>query len=68
MKFITTTIIPNPTWGKTLELLQEKGSIRINTTSSKAFKNLLDSINLKYSVNDDTETKLSRFTLNKSKD
>jgi hypothetical protein len=58
-----TTIIPNPTWGKTLEILQEKGSIRIDTNSSETFKSLLNSISLKYTVSDDLDTKLTRFTL-----
>jgi hypothetical protein len=57
------TIVPNPSWGTTLQLLQDKGSIRIDTNSSKTFKNLLDSINMKYTVSDCLDTKLTRFTL-----
>lgn len=37
-----TTIIPNPTWGKTLGLLQERGSIRISSVDNETFKKLLD--------------------------
>lgn len=59
----STTIIINPTWGKTLELFQEKGSIRISSSDTDKFKNLLNSINLKYSTEDDLEKKLTRFTL-----
>lgn len=58
-----TTIIPNPTWGKILELIQKHGTIRIDSTSSDTFKKLLESINLKYSIEDDVEKGLSRFTL-----
>lgn len=61
-----TTIIPNPTWGKTLELLQQKGTIRIDTASRETFENLLNSINLKFLVEDDIDTKLTRFTLAKN--
>ena len=57
------TIIPTPTWEKTLELFQEKGIIRISSSDSETFKNLLNSINLKYSSEDDAETKLTRFTI-----
>jgi hypothetical protein len=58
-----TTIIANPSWGKCLELFQEKGNIRLLTTDSDAFKKILESIKLKYSFEDDIETKLTRFIL-----
>ena len=63
---LTTTIIPNPTWGKTLELFQQKGTIKIDTASKETFKSLLGSINLEYLVEDDKDTKLTRFTLAKN--
>ena len=58
-----TTIIPNPTWGKTLELLQTKKTIRISSCDSQTFENLLNSINLPFIKEDDLTTKLTRFTL-----
>lgn len=63
MKANITTIIMAPTWGKTLELLQEKGTLRINSSDNETFKNLLNSINLKYTTEEDAQTKLTRFTL-----
>jgi len=65
MKVNITTIIPSPSWGTVLQKLQKNGSIKIDTDSSETFKSLLNSINLKYTVSDDLETKLSRFTLKK---
>jgi hypothetical protein len=59
----TVTIIPNPSWGKVLQLLQEKGTIRISSSDNEKFKKLLDSISLKYKVEENLETKLTRFTL-----
>ena len=61
-----TTIIPNPSWGKTLELLQEKKTIRISSCDSETFEKLLNSINLKFVKEDDLTTKLSRFTLSQT--
>ncbi len=58
-----TNIIEKPTWGKTLQLLQEKGTLRINSSDSETFENLLNSINLKYFKQSDEESKLTRFTL-----
>jgi len=48
----TTTIIPNPTWGKTLELLQKHGSIKLLEADSEKFKKILDAAELSY----ETET------------
>jgi hypothetical protein len=59
----TVTIIPNPSWGKVLQLFQEKGTIRISSSDNEKFKKLLDSISLKYKVEENLETKLTRFTL-----
>jgi hypothetical protein len=59
----TVTIIPNPSWGKVLQLLQEKGTIRISSSDNEKFKKLLDSISLKYKVEENLEAKLTRFTL-----
>lgn len=64
MKVNSTTVIMNPSWGKTLELLQQHGSIRISTTDVETFKKLLDSINLQYTTIEDGI--LTRFTLTKS--
>jgi hypothetical protein len=61
-----TTIIPNPSWGKTLELLQANGTIRISSSDKKTFQKLLKSIKLEHTTEDNTETKLTRFTLNKT--
>jgi hypothetical protein len=61
-----TTIIPNPTWAQTLELLHQKGTLRINTSDSDTFKNLLNSMGLKYSTEEEPEKKLTRFTLLKT--
>jgi hypothetical protein len=58
----TTEIIPNPSWGKVLEIFQSKGTIRIDTPSSDTFKKLLDSINLKYVTQEDGKN-LTRFTI-----
>ena len=63
MKVNIKTIIPTPSWGTVLQKLQEHGSIRIDTNSSETFKSLLNSINIKYTVSDDLESKLTRFTL-----
>jgi hypothetical protein len=35
-----TTMIPNPSWGKTLELLQEKKTIRISSIDSETFEKM----------------------------
>lgn len=61
-----TTIIPNPTWGKVLHELQEKGTIRIDTDSIETLKKLLDVIQLKYTMKEDGKN-LTRFTLVKEK-
>jgi hypothetical protein len=61
-----TTIIPNLSWGKTLELLQEKNTIRISSCDSETFEKLLNSINLKFIKEDDLTTRLSRFTLSQT--
>jgi hypothetical protein len=58
-----TTMIPNPSWGKTLELLQEKKTIRISSIDSETFEKLLNSINLKFVKENDLTTKLTRFTI-----
>lgn len=58
----STTIIPNPTWDKTLELLQKHNTIRISTSDIDTFKKILDSIGLKYNTKVDGE-ELTRFTL-----
>jgi hypothetical protein len=60
------TIIPNISWGKTLELLQEKNTIRISSCDSETFEKLLNSINLKFIKEDDLTTRLSRFTLSQT--
>lgn len=62
----STTIIPNPTWGKVLDTLQEKGTIRIDTGSIETLKKLLDVIQLKYTMKEDGKN-LTRFTLVKEK-
>lgn len=64
MKIIT--IIPNPTWGKTLELFQEKKSIRLLSSDADNFKKLLDSVNFKYTTEEDLEKKYSRFILSET--
>ena len=56
-------MIPNPSWGKTLELLQEKKTIRISSIDSETFEKLLNSINLKFVKENDLTTKLTRFTI-----
>lgn len=61
-----TTIIMSPSWGQILDLIQEKGTIRISSSDNDNFKKLLDSVNLKYKVEEDEEKKLTRFTLIKS--
>lgn len=65
-KMKITTIIPNPSWGKTLELLQEKKTIRISSCDAETFEKLLNSINLKFVKEDDLTTKLTRFTLSQT--
>lgn len=67
-KLKITTIVTKPTWGKTLALFQEKGSIRIPTSDSETFRKILDAIPLmKYSVEEDPNVeakhKLTRFIL-----
>lgn len=63
----TTTIIPNPSWGKVLDSLQENGTIRIDTGSAETFKNLLNAINANYTTEEDGKD-LTRFTLVKEDD
>ena len=63
----TTTIIPNPSWGKVLDSLQENGTIRIDTPSAETFKNLLNAINANYTTEEDGKN-LTRFTLVKEED
>jgi len=65
-KMKSTTIIPNPSWGKTLELLQEKKTIRISSCDSEPFEKLLNSIKIKFVKEDDLTTKLTRFTLSQT--
>lgn len=61
----TTTIIPNPTWGDTLQLLEVRKSIRINKTDSDKFRTILDAVGYRYETVDDEH--FTRFTLlNKS--
>lgn len=62
MKVNVTTIIPNPTWGKTLDLLQHHKSIRINTSDADKFKAIIEATGLKYSTKEDGKD-LTRFTL-----
>ena len=57
------TMIPNPSWGNTLNLLQKHGSIRIPTSESGKFKKIIASIGLEFKADDDVKTKLTRFTL-----
>ena len=59
----STTIILKPSWGKVLELFQEKKQIRIPTKDSEKFKSIVDAVGLSYETEDDIETKLTRFTL-----
>jgi hypothetical protein len=53
----------NPSWGDTLNLIQEHGSIRISSVDNVLFRKLLDSIGLKYTESGDGI--LTRFTLDK---
>ncbi len=59
----TVTIIPNPTWEQTLDLLKTKKSIRINTKDYEKFTQILNSIPLNYIVEHDYKSRLTRFTL-----
>lgn len=65
----TTTIIMNPTWGKTLELFQERGKIKISTADADKFKAILSGADIKYVATDleggSEATKLTEFVLNK---
>lgn len=57
----TTTIIPAPTWGDTLQLLERKKSVRINTSDATKFMTILDAVGYQYETSE--EGVFTRFTL-----
>jgi hypothetical protein len=64
-----TTIIPTPTWGKTLELFQSKGSIKLLESDSEKFKSILDAAGLSYeteTIKGEKEMVFTKFTLKKA--
>lgn len=60
-----TLIIPNPTWGKIIDLLQTHGHVKIDTPSSDKLKRIIDVIGLSYET-EQLEGELTKFTLNEN--